>query len=555
MRVLVTGGCGFIGSHICDLLVEEGHEVLVADNLSTGNRHNLNPKAKLYEVDILKPEFEQVFQENKVDVIYHEAAQIDVQKSLKEPDFDATVNIIGSIQVLKMAAKYQVKKLIYASSAAVYGDPLYLPVDEDHPIAPLSYYGISKHTPEHYIAAFSELYGFDYTILRYANVYGLRQDPKGEGGVVSIFTDRLIRGEAPVIFGDGEQTRDFVFVRDVARANLLALTKGSKKIINVSTNQKLSVNELFAKMKKAAQSDVEPEYQPARPGDILHSYLNNALAKEELGFVPAYTLEEGLQETIDYYREKMQKSYPGCKKIVAEDYEDLSRIAGKYVRECIEEKPDLVLGLPTGSTPIGMYDALVKMYETGQLDFSQVTTFNLDEYLGLQRDHNQSYYYFMNQHLYSKVNLKPENINIPNGVAQDMEAECAAYDEKIIAKGGLDVMVLGVGQNGHIGFNEPGDELEARTHIVSLTENTIKANARFFDSEKDVPTKAITMGMGQILKAKKILLLVSGKEKRRVIQEMFSDHKIDTENPVTFLLLHPDVTLVIDRDALGDEEL
>ncbi len=301
MRILVTGGCGFIGSHIVDGLVESGHEVFVVDNLSTGNLANLNPKAKLYELDVRDEALRDVFEEVKPETVYHEAAQIDIAKSVKDVGFDASVNILGAVNVLSCCRDFGVKKIIYASSAAVYGDPQYLPVDEVHGVAPLSFYGVSKFTPELYIKTFAHLYGIKYTILRYANVYGIRQDPKGEGGVVSIFVDCLLKGNTPKIFGDGEQTRDFVYVKDIAAANLLALTKGDNEIINVSTNRRITVNELLDTL---SEGTVKAEYLPPRAADILHSALDNTKAKELLGFTPKFTLAEGLRETMEYYKKK-----------------------------------------------------------------------------------------------------------------------------------------------------------------------------------------------------------------------------------------------------------
>ncbi len=303
MKVMVTGGCGFIGSHITDMLCAAGHTVAVCDNLSTGNIDNLNPAAKFYNVDIKDEAFRAAVQEFAPEVIYHEAAQIDIQTSIRNSSFDAETNVVGTVRVLEAVRDFGVKKIIYASSAAVYGNPEYLPVDENHPKAPMSFYGISKFTPEYYIKTFSDLYGFKYTILRYANVFGIRQDPKGEGGVVSIFTDKLLKGETPIIFGDGEQTRDFVYVGDIAGANLAALTKGDNEIINVATCKKTTVNELVGIMDK----NCKPEYRDARAGDILHSYLDNTKLKEILGYEIRYSLEEGVRLTMDYYREKLNK--------------------------------------------------------------------------------------------------------------------------------------------------------------------------------------------------------------------------------------------------------
>ena len=299
MKILVTGGCGFIGSHIVDQLVAAGHTVAIADNLSTGSKKNLNPAAKLFEVDVRDAALRNVFEAFRPEVVYHEAAQIDIAKSIEDVGFDASINVLGSVRVLECCRDYKVRKIIYASSAAVYGDPAYLPVNEVHPIAPMSYYGVSKFTPELYIKTFAHLYGLAYTILRYANVYGIRQDPKGEGGVVSIFTDKLRRGEMPCIYGDGEQTRDFIYVADIAAANVAALTHGDNEIINVSTNLRTSVNELLAIM---SDGKVAGEHLPARAADIPHSALDNTKAKTLLGWAPRYPLHEGLKKTMEYYK-------------------------------------------------------------------------------------------------------------------------------------------------------------------------------------------------------------------------------------------------------------
>ncbi|MZK52735.1 NAD-dependent epimerase/dehydratase family protein [Clostridium beijerinckii] len=303
MKVLVTGGAGFIGSNVVDELISSNYEVCIIDNLSTGKVDNLNSKAVFYKCDIINVEaLKLIFEIERPEVVYHFAAQIDVQNSLKKPAFDADINIIGTINILECCRKYEVKKIIYPSSAAVYGNPKYLPVDEEHPIEPISFYGISKHTPEHYIKTFCSLYNIKYTIFRYSNVYGIRQDPKGEGGVISMFIDRFLNNRAPVIFGDGEQTRDFIYVKDVAKANVLALRNGDNKIINISTNVLVTVNELFKTMKRIFNSDVDVIYKKSRQGDILHSSLNNMLAREYLGWNAEYDFENGVRETINYYK-------------------------------------------------------------------------------------------------------------------------------------------------------------------------------------------------------------------------------------------------------------
>lgn len=303
MKVLVTGGAGFIGSHIVDALAGAGAAVSVLDNLSTGRVENLKQSVNFYNGDLLDREF--VFrcvQSERPGVIFHQAAQVSAPKSLEDPAGDAGINIVGTLNLLEAARAVGVRKVVYASSAAVYGNPRYLPVDEAHPVDPLSGYGISKHTVERYLAMYGVLYGLDYTVLRYANVYGPRQDARGEGGVVAIFIDRLLRGEQPVIYGDGLQTRDFIHVLDVARANLCAIEKGSGMTLNISTGRPATVNQLFDILKKATGYGGGPLYKPPRPGDIRDSRLDSAVAGRALDWAPQWDLERGLKHTLEQTR-------------------------------------------------------------------------------------------------------------------------------------------------------------------------------------------------------------------------------------------------------------
>lgn len=234
--------------------------------------------------------------------------------------------------------------------------------------------------------------------------------------------------------------------------------------------------------------------------------------------------------------------------IVCENYDEMSSKAAEIVASQLILKPDSILGLATGSTPIGLYDNLAKMNKEGKIDFSQVKTFNLDEYYPIEHSNDQSYYYFMNENLFSKVNIDVKNTDIPNGEASDPVAECKAYEERIAASAGVDLQILGIGQNGHIGFNEPDENLSAVTHLVTLTENTIEANARFFEKKEDVPTKALTMGIGTIMKSKKIIILASGKNKADAVSKLL-DNAITTSCPATMLKAHQDVVLICDKDA------
>lgn len=308
LKILVTGGAGFIGSNIVDGLIKKDYEVAIVDNLSTGNEENVNAKADFYKLDIIDPRLSEVFERFNPDVVIHHAAQIDVQKSIKEPIRDAQTNILGTISILDCCKKFKVSKVIYASSAAVYGNPEYLGVDEKHIINPISNYGISKYVPEQYIRLYASLFDIDYTIFRYSNVYGIRQDPKGEGGVISIFVDRILNNINPIIFGDGEQSRDFIYVKDIVAANIAALEKGSKTTINISTNTQISINKLVETLGIVSSKEIHPKYANPRTGDITHSYLINKLAKKELNWEPTYDLIQGLKETWEYYYNKRIKS-------------------------------------------------------------------------------------------------------------------------------------------------------------------------------------------------------------------------------------------------------
>lgn len=303
MKILITGGAGFIGSNVVDLLIKEKHEVVIVDNLSQGKVENINESATFYKCDILHVDkLDTIFETEKPEIVIHNAAQIDVQTSLKEPSLDAEVNINGTINVLECCRKFGVKKIIYPSSAAVYGNPQYLPVDENHQVNPISFYGTSKHTPEHYIKIYANLYNIKYTIFRYANVYGIRQDPKGEGGVVSIFIDKFLNYKNPIIFGDGNQTRDFVYVKDIAKANLLALNNADNEICNISTRKPISINHLLKMMKEILNSNLQAIYEQERDGDIRDSSLENEKACKFLNWNAEYSLEEGLKETCMYYQ-------------------------------------------------------------------------------------------------------------------------------------------------------------------------------------------------------------------------------------------------------------
>lgn len=305
MKILVTGGAGFIASHVADRYLALGHEVVIIDNLVTGQRENIPPGATFYETDICDQNVAEIFQKEKPDIVNHHAAQMDVRKSVEDPIYDATVNVLGSLNILQNCVRAGVKKFIFASTGgAIYGEQDYFPADENHPLRPLSPYGITKLTSEKYLYFYQQSYGMRYTILRYANVYGPRQNPHGEAGVVAIFTTRMLLGEKPIINGDGKQTRDYVFVGDVVRANELALEKGDNRIYNVGTGVETDVNSLFTLIRKHVGKEVAELHGPAKPGEQMRSVLNYSLIQKELGWSPSVTLEEGLKQTVEFFKKK-----------------------------------------------------------------------------------------------------------------------------------------------------------------------------------------------------------------------------------------------------------
>ena len=309
MKVLVTGGAGFIGSHVVDLMVEAGHDVVVVDNLSTGRMSNLNPNAKFYQVDIRSPELEKVIEAERPEVIDHHAAQMDVRKSVADPVYDADINILGGLNLLNLAVKYNVRKVIYISSGgAVYGEPVYLPCDEKHPVQPLCPYGATKYMLELYLYMYKQTYGLDYSVIRYPNVYGPRQDPAGEAGVVAIFTGLMLKDKPLTIYGTGEQVRDYVFVRDCARANVMLLSKGSGQVFNLGYGIGTTVNQIFAGLKSITGYGKDAIYGPARAGETFQIYLDATHAKKELGWEPTIPLHDGLSKTVDYFRQVEYKA-------------------------------------------------------------------------------------------------------------------------------------------------------------------------------------------------------------------------------------------------------
>ncbi|GAA1370552.1 NAD-dependent epimerase/dehydratase family protein [Peribacillus frigoritolerans] len=308
-KVLVTGGFGFIGSHIVDTLIRNNYEVAIYDNLSTGSIGNVQAKVTPFfgnvEDEVL---LENAMETFRPDYVIHQAAQVSVQQSISDITNDARINIMGTINIAKLSHKYAIKKIVFASSAAVYGDADVMPITLSHLTSPLSPYGASKKTAEDYLKLAKELYDLNYVNLRYSNVYGPRQTASGEGGVISIFTNLVIKNERPVIYGDGTQTRDFIYVKDVADANLKALEYEESGTFNVSSTTSTSINQLFSIIQSFGSNDLSPVYQPAKNGDIKESILCNKTTLQKLAWHPTHSLEQGLTSTYEYYLNQNQPS-------------------------------------------------------------------------------------------------------------------------------------------------------------------------------------------------------------------------------------------------------
>jgi UDP-glucose 4-epimerase len=310
VKILVTGGAGFIGSHVVDAYVAAGHEVAVLDNMATGREENVNPGARLYRADVRDlSQVQQAIGDFKPDVVNHHAAQSEVPKSVADPGNDAQVNVVGGLNVLRASVDHSVRKVIFSSTGgALYGEPDIVPNDEDHPIRPLSPYGTSKYAFEQYLATFQRTFGLGYTTLRYANIYGARQDFFAEEGrVVAIFASRMIEGKPLTIDWDGNQSRDMLHVGDVAMANIAALERGDGGTYHISTAIPVTVNDLFRKLALLTEYKLEPRRGPQRKGDVYRIALDNTRAKEQLGWEPRIPLEEGLRLTVEYFRDQIAR--------------------------------------------------------------------------------------------------------------------------------------------------------------------------------------------------------------------------------------------------------
>jgi UDP-glucose 4-epimerase len=308
LNILVTGGAGFIGSHIVDAYVAKGHNVIVVDDLSSGYAENVNQKAKFYKLDIRDSGISQIFRRHSIDVVNHLASQMDVRRSVADPLLDASVNVLGGLNVFENARLAGVKKIIFSSSGGgIYGEQNYFPADEEHSARPLSPYGITKLVTEKYLYFYKEVYGISHVILRYANVYGPRQNPQGEAGVIAIFARKMLQGETPTINGDGRQTRDYTYVGDVVKSNLLALDRSNSDIFNIGTGVETSVNEVFHMLRGMLNPSCPEIHGSAKIGETLRSVLDHGKIRRVCGWRPDISLSEGLRETVEYFKMKSER--------------------------------------------------------------------------------------------------------------------------------------------------------------------------------------------------------------------------------------------------------
>lgn len=309
MKVLVTGGAGFIASHIVDALLDRGHAVAVVDNLSTGKERNLNPRASFHRVDIRDLEaLEAVFAQEHPDLVDHHAAQADVRRSMADPGYDVSVNVLGTLHVVHLAHKFGARRVVFASTCAIYPESERLPFAEDHPLVPVSIYGLSKQMGEQHLRFFHDVYGLGFTVFRYANVYGPRQDPKGEAGVVAIFCEQMLAGVQPTIFGDGHKTRDYVYVEDVVAANLLALDgKVDGEVMNIGWGREVTDFEVFDGVRRNLGVSLEPKYAPRRLGEMERVALDAAKARRLLDWTPTVPFEQGIERAVAFYKRRRQE--------------------------------------------------------------------------------------------------------------------------------------------------------------------------------------------------------------------------------------------------------
>ena len=307
MKICVTGGAGFIGSHIADAYIAQGHSIAVIDNLSSGKKENINPAATFYHCDILSPEIAEIFERERFDILNHHAAQMDVRVSVRNPKFDATTNILGGLNLYEAAKNSGVKKILFASSGGtVYGEQLHFPAAENHPAHPVSPYGISKLSNEHYLYYYHSEYGIDFVALRYGNVFGPRQNPHGEAGVVAIFTKKLLEQSQPVINGDGLNTRDYVYISDVVAANLATLQPGISGAYNVGTGNETTVVEIFDRLNELTGGQFHRLHGEAKPGEQRRSVISSEKLTRDTRWKPAVAFADGLAETVEFFRKQKQ---------------------------------------------------------------------------------------------------------------------------------------------------------------------------------------------------------------------------------------------------------
>ncbi len=316
MKILITGGAGFIGSHIADACLKAGFRTHIVDNLTTGSIKNVPEEATFHQLDIRNDAVERLWKQERYTILIHAAAQMNVRKSVEDPIMDADINVLGSLNLLEAGRKYGLRQVIFSSTGgAIYGEPQFTPQDENHPVLPVSPYGITKHTLENYLHYYTNEYDIQSVSLRYSNVFGPRQNSKGEAGVVAIFTEKLLNGEQCVINGNGEQTRDYVYVDDVVQANMKAINAKKSETYNVGTGVETSVNKLYHKIRYLINPDAEAQHGPAMPGEQQRSVIDAGKLSRELKWEQNYSLDKGLKKTVEWFKSRPKSSDPGSDRL------------------------------------------------------------------------------------------------------------------------------------------------------------------------------------------------------------------------------------------------
>ena len=583
MNVLVTGGAGYIGSHTCVELIEAGHTPIVIDNLSNSNPESLHRVAEITgkTVEFIEGDvrdealLEKIFAEHEISCAIHFAGLKAVGESVAKPLEYYRNNLDATMTLCKVMAKHNVKRIIFSSSATVYSGDNEMPLRETSKTGNCTNpYGWTKYMGEQILRDIVKADPeWSVVNLRYFNPVGAHESgkigehPNGIPNNLMPYISQTAIGKRDHlnVFGndyptpDGTGVRDYIHVVDLAKGHVAAIqylmTHTGEGVFNLGTGHGYSVLDMVHAFEEANGVKVPYEITARRPGDLATCYADPAKSLEVLGWKAEKNLVDMCRDTWNWqkqnptgYEQSGEIKMLHLNIIKVKTPEEMGRAAADEFEAVICRKPACVMGLATGSTPLPLYRELVAREQAGKLDFSRVRSANLDEYKGLAPDHPQSYRRFMQENLFDHISIKPENTIVPDGLAADIPAMCEAYERQIEDWGGVDIQLLGIGHDGHIGFNEPCDHFPVMTHEVKLTEMTREANKRFFSSIDEVPTAAVTMGVGTVMAARKIVMVITGADKADILYKVFFG-PVTPEVPGSILQFHHDVTLICDEAA------